>query len=488
MEDNKSLESIPQMPEGCSAATLRELRGRAQAAIESQRRRMDDLERQLKTQLEDLQNAIAEQLVSGTAEAQQAEQTYEDARSMRKELEQAQAAWQQEQEKINAAIADQQQELDRQNTELDKRAEQFEAREKELAEREQAIAAAQQELDSDRAKQSDSRDQELSEREKATVEVQKELENERAEAARQKSEWDTAKAALEAERAELQNKFDLALGDVQRLRRRVAELEQDLASRPDVDDGDSAELVHLRAERDALVERIEELEQQPAPQVDSDSQRQLNDLQRRFEMAVEDVRELKTLNAKLEARLAEAEQRAGSKADSGAMDWESQKRRLLDTLSDTNENDPAAQKERATIEGTIRITDDVVAKKDDEIDRLREKLSTAQADASSELDGQERREADINKLIDADEIVQQHRKKLAQLEKEMEEKLRAAELELSVERAKIARKQVELNDWRAELEAMQESHNSNSEGGGKTGTPKRRWLAKLGLGSDDEQQ
>lgn len=488
MEDKKSHETLPQMPEGCSAATLRELRGRAQTAIEAQRRRMDQLEKQIQAQLQELQGAIAEKLASGTAEAQQAEQTYEDARRMRKELEQAQTSWQQEQEEINSAIADRQQELDRLNTELDERAEQLEARDKELAEREQAFAAAQQELENERTNQAQARDQESAEREQTRAAAQQELENERANSARQKSEWDTAKAALESERTEVQNKFDLALGDVQRLRRRVAELEQDLASRPEVDDGDSAELVHLRAERDALAERVEELEHQPAPQVDSDSQRQLTDLQRRFELAVEDVRELKTLNAKLEARLAEAEQRTGSKADGGTTDWEAQKQRLLASLSeDEDSDDPAVRKERATIEGTIRITDDVIAKKDDEIARLREQLAASPSSAPADGDADPDREAEIDHIINSDEIIQQHRKKLAQLEKEMEEKLRAAELELSVERAKIARKQVELNDWRAELESMQESRGSNSEGG-KGGVPKRRWLSKLGLGSEEEQQ
>ena len=45
---------------------------------------------------------------------------------------------------------------------------------------------------------------------------------------------------------------------------RVAELEQELDSRPEVDETDSVELVHLRAERDAMAERITELEQQSA--------------------------------------------------------------------------------------------------------------------------------------------------------------------------------------------------------------------------------
>src|SRR5205085_11299864 len=120
----------------------------------------------------------------------------------------------------------------------------------------------------------------------------------------QRADWTATRTAIERERNELQHKFDLALVDVQRLRARVAELEQDLARRPESNQADSAELVGLRAERDALAARVDELQQRPVTQVDPNTEQQVADLQRRFELAVEDVRELKTINAKLEAQLA----------------------------------------------------------------------------------------------------------------------------------------------------------------------------------------
>lgn len=450
MDDKKSPETLSRPPENCSAEHLRALRKRAQSALSSHRDRMTKLERQLTGKLDEISGALAAHWATDSAETQQVEQ---ETQRMRKELEAAQQAWQREQEEINAAIANRQQELDQQNAELDKKSEQLEARERELAERDQQNHCTLQDL-----------------------------ENQRLEFDGQRAAWASEKAALEAERAELQHKFDLALDDVRRIRGRAAELEQDLATRPEADDdNNTAELIHLRCERDALAERVEELERQPATQVDAGTQHQLEDLQRRFELAVEDVRELKTLNAKLETRLLEVQQHPGAKEDAGGMDWESQKRRMLDSLSDDfDPDDPNARKQRATIESTICITDDVVAKKDDEIARLKEQLATQQH-ASAE----EREEESVNQLLDADEVIQQHRKRLAQLEKEMEEKLRTAELEMSVERAKIARKQVELNDWRAELESMQASRSKN-DSGSAAGVPKRRWLSKLGLGGDEE--
>ena len=194
----------------------------------------------------------------------------------------------------------------------------------------------------------------------------------------QRGEWDEARPTLERERDGLQQKFELALQDVQRLRGRVAELEQELARRPEASQADSAELVALRAERDALCERVEQLERQPAPQIDADTEQQLADLQRRFELAVEDVRELKTANSKLEAQLAASGQDAGQRRRTAATDWESQKRRLLASLEDEGEShdEPVRQKERVTIEGTIEMTDAVVAEKDREIAELKSQLAS----------------------------------------------------------------------------------------------------------------
>jgi hypothetical protein len=490
MDDKKSQEILSRPPENCSAEHLRSLRKRAQAALASHRDRMTSLERQLTEKLDEISGALSEQWASDTADAQQAEQTYEDAQRLRKELEDAQAAWQREQDDLNKAIADRQQELDQQKSKLDERAAQVESRESEFAKREQELASARLEVDNQRLEvesqrpELDEQRRELDSQRRELESQRRELDNQRQEFERKRAAGDSDKSVLEAERSELQHKFELALDDVRRLRGRTAELEQELAKRPERDDdGDVAELSHLREERDALAERVEELERQPAVEVDSDTQRQLADFQRRFELAVEDVRELKTANAKLEAELAEARQLSHSKVDSGGMDWESQKQRMLNSLSDDFDIDnPAERKERATIEGTIRITDDVVAKKDDEIARLKEQLAASKPGSANAVDS----EHDVNELIDSDEVIQQHRKRMAQLEKEMEEKLRAAELELSVERAKLARKQVELSDWRAELESLQESR-GKSEGKSASGVPKRRWLAKLGLGSDDEE-
>ena len=283
----------------------------------------------------------------------------------------------------------------------------------------------------------------------------------------------------------MRHKFELALQDVQRLRERVAELEDDLSRRPAADSADSAELVSLRAERDGLSQRLEELEARPQTQLDPDFEQHLADLQRRFELAVEDVRELKTKNAKLESQLASANananaNRASAPDDGGSMDWESQKRRLLASLADEGErhDDSARQQERTTIQNTIEMTDAIVAEKDRRLAQLAAELEAAHNNQGQRADGHSQA---IHEIIDADEVIAQHRHRARELEREMEEKLRAAELEVSVERAKLARKS-RLEELRDTLESQRQLLESNGATPAPApGEPRRRWLSKLGI-------
>jgi hypothetical protein len=284
-----------------------------------------------------------------------------------------------------------------------------------------------------------------------------------------------------AERDELQQKFELAIGDMQRLRNRVAEMEQELASRPAADQMESVELVHLRSERDGLAHRVAELERQPATVVDLDAAQQIADLQRRFELAVEDVRDLKKLNTKLETQLA-AKLSAPSTASPASRDWESVKKQLLASLDgETGDVAPARQRELSSIENTVRITDEVVTNKDRQIADLKMQLAGgggAEGSTSKVADG-------VNASVDSDAVIQKHRVRIAQIEQEMEDKLRATEMQLSLERAKIAREQSQLTELRIELESTRGPNGPNADAGGNA--PKRRWLSKLGLGDEEKK-
>ncbi|MGI9456531.1 MAG: hypothetical protein ACR2NU_08210, partial [Aeoliella sp.] len=282
-----------------------------------------------------------------------------------------------------------------------------------------------------------------------------------------------------AEFDEIERKFGLALDDLRTLRERNAELEQELARRPEQGANESAELVELRDERDALAGRVQELENRQPIEDAGNSADEIADMQRRFEMAVDDVRELRKENEALVEELASSRRAAVSGDDAGGMDWAAQKRRLLASLEGEGDSPtPERTEERTTIEATLRITDDVVAEKDREIAQLTRKLDTtgsqpANDDATEEL----HREA-----INSDEVIIVQRKKLAVLEEQMTDQFRKAELELSVERAKIAREQTELTDARLELESLR---NSLPKGSSGTSTGRGKWFSKLGLGGDE---
>ena len=267
------------------------------------------------------------------------------------------------------------------------------------------------------------------------------------------------------EQPELRGKFDLAMADVERLRTRVEELETELAERPTTSAHEAAELSALRSEREELVEQLKQLRSASLDSTTAENE-QLEDLRHRFELAVEDVRQLKIENAELEQQLSNAALAAGS-GDSNGLDWEAQKRRLLAMLEEEGEStEPERQQERATIEGTIRITDEMIAEKDRQIAELQQggEGSTAEASAEDLLSDDERLDAD--------------RERLAALQQQWQDKLRDAELELSVERAKIAREQAELDEYRSELESERGKPIEDTKG-------QRRWLDKLGLGGGE---
>jgi hypothetical protein len=90
-------------------------------------------------------------------------------------------------------------------------------------------------------------------------------------------------------------------------------------------------------------------------------------------------------------------------------------------------------------------------------------------------------------ILDQDELIAEHREQTETIKKQWEEKLRAAEVELSIERAKLARERTELNEKRLEWEAERNRilQDGPPPGPGDKDAGKRgqggRWLARLGL-------
>lgn len=406
---------------------------------------------------------------------EQRERLATDLQAEREKLESQRAAWQETSDRSQAELNERIGELESQLAESAK------THQQQLAEANEKLQAQQAAVEAEEGRAADN------ERESAAwAEERAQLIAERNQIA---STLEAVSQELAATREsqetldELQGKFDLALADVRQLRQQNAELEQELAHRPQQSQDNSAEFTALREECEALQNQVRELESRPPATGDEAGSQEMADLQRRFEMAVEDVRQLRADNEQLEEKLAQRPQAAPA-SGGGEEKWEDLKRKLLMSLEDeTGEMSDSRQEERASIEHTIRITDDVVASKDREILDLKQQLEANEVATTQESVDRE----SLENAADCDEYIQQQRQKLAEMEHTLTEKLRKTEMELSLERAKIAREQSELADWRIELESLRDSLPlKGGEGGTNTGGGgKGRWFSKLGLGGDE---
>ncbi len=340
----------------------------------------------------------------------------------------------------------------------------------ELAKREEQLAEARRasdELESARV-DSGKQQQELRVREALLAEAQSQQEQSRVELsaareelnevqaqlamARQRQEelrHEAAAAQSAAANAEMSGAADHD-GELSRLREALnaahAESEQLAAElREASSGGESDELKKLRKERDSLQRELSAAEQKLAAAHQDDDDGQTNaGLQRRCEMAMEELRELKRTNAELEAKLKSKGPSSAAVVGSGggALDWEAQKLKLLASLEadDIDPDDEKAVAERQSLEDAIQVTNQVVAERDAEIEELRR-----QVEAGSERNGSAS-DAAIADLLDRDEVIRAEREKLAEAQAEWREKIGKAEIDISVERAKIARDRMELED------------------------------------------
>ncbi len=236
------------------------------------------------------------------------------------------------------------------------------------------------------------------------------------------------------------------------------------------------DLVRLQQERDELHERTIELSLQLEQHSLADaSGADYEDLRRQFEMAVENVRELKQRNEELEVALNEKQPLRSAKSASSPFDWETQKAQMLHDLDGDDSLDP---EDRISIENAIRLTDSIVEEKDKELASLRSLV--AQRETVEEVVVV----PPSNEEIDNDARIMQERERLRLLQEEWREKLRAAEVEIAVERAKNARARASIEEQMRDLE-QQANMLAKLEKGRGTG---RRWMDHLGLNRKDDEE
>ena len=210
--------------------------------------------------------------------------------------------------------------------------------------------------------------------------------------------------------------------------------------------------------------------------------------QQRYKMALEDIRELREKNETLKKGLDEVRacEKSGRETaqTAASLSWEAQKRQILASLDKGfDENNPEDVKERAQIEEVIKATDLAIAQKAEEIKDLNQLLKSQNRNIGTVAVGA----AAVGEIIDNDQIVQNERESLKQLQEEMHEKLRAAEIYISVERAKVARERADLDENLRLLAHRQPGDKaSEADGTAEQEKPSRgRWLSRLGLNDLD---
>jgi hypothetical protein len=254
-----------------------------------------------------------------------------------------------------------------------------------------------------------------------------------------------------------------------------------------------AQIERLTAETQSLRERCTQLQSdlaaRPAEGAPGGNEEAIEDLHRRYEMALEDLRELKARNAGLQEQLAQApasRPAAGGAVRSDVLDWEVEKRRILDVLeADADRHDPRVADERLRIENVIRKTDQLLAEKDREIEELQNILKQQSGSLGTMAVGA----AAVGELLNKDTIIREEREHLKRLQEEWHAKVRQAEIDVSLERAKIARQQTEIAEKLRELELRTAKPEAQTEALSPTGRPTRgRWLARLGLKDLDDDK
>jgi hypothetical protein len=286
--------------------------------------------------------------------------------------------------------------------------------------------------------------------------------------------------SLETELAELRAQLETNKTAWQKERKRF---ESSLAAAQQGDGssaGTNAELERLREENKQLETWLAEMEEKAKHGATGGGEggEEMDDLRRRFEMAVQDVRELKTKNAELTEQLARKGGSGGAPAGGGGQDWESLKQRMLAQLeSDFEEGDETQKADKLTVQGAIKITDQALAEKDQELAEMRKVLESQSKQVGEVAVGA----AAFSAVIDADELIKQER----EVVKQLQDKLRKAEVDLSLERAKLAREKQELEEKARSLENERAVFpNAGDSAGGEKGKKAsgRKWLTRLGLG------
>jgi len=167
-----------------------------------------------------------------------------------------------------------------------------------------------------------------------------------------------------------------------------------------------------------------------------------------------------------------------------ALSWEERKRELLQQLETESNNESG---ENASIDAELQR---ILAEKNQELasreQEIRELRNLVEQQSISQ-NGFAIGAAAVADIVEADDIIIAERMKLREMQHEWEQKQRQSEIEMSLERAKLARERLELQDKLRELQQLQKGCGSNEGNASAEKSPTKQrgnWFARLGLKDD----
>jgi len=446
----------------------------AQAETDTQRRRIaEQFKAQRAAHLRELERRRAELERLDTSHLGQFQQQVEDLGSrlqqQRAELEQAR----QRHAELAAKLSEAEGRLGERDRELTAARQQGTGLEGAL----QGLRASQAQLSAE-LEEAGQRERDLAARLEAARNHEAQLTAALAVARAREAELESQSEAARQRGRELSAQVDAAHG-------RHAEMAAELAGARERQAGLEALAGESRKRGADMARRIAELETELA-RAPRPGEAAHSDDHRRLELALEDVRELKARNESLEEQLRRAQtgERQAETFGGTGLDWESEKRRILASLESEcqeGQGGEGGQATRREIEKIVRASDLAIGEKEREIAELRQLLENQSASLGSVAVGA----AALGQVLDNDALIREERENLRRLQAECEEKLRKAEIEVSLERAQIARERAQLEESRRAIGDHAEHSQAASDQADKSGKPAKpargRWLSRLGL-------
>jgi len=250
----------------------------------------------------------------------------------------------------------------------------------------------------------------------------------------------------------------------------------------------AAQQQRLRYAEGELRRQLEQVcAERPEASRQPSSSQEVADLRDRYDMALDEIRELKGRNTELQRALSQVQAVETSASTAAkALDWEAEKRRVMAALEEEDgvaAGDAEARTRRDDAQEAMLAADRLLAEKDRQIGELQKRLEAQPARPPEDPAAAEAK--NVAAILDADEVIRKEREDLAHLKNQWEEKLRHAEVELAQERAKIARQQAEIAEKMRALDQHRGSGSDEAPAGRKT--PSGRWLTRLGLKDPNEK-